>query len=104
MSQLDNVSLTLKANVYFDGGVISHTIQTHDGLRKTVGVIRPGKYHFNTEGPERMEILSGDCQVKLAGEKKWTDYGAGDAFHVSAKSSFDIQVKSGLTEYLCSFE
>ncbi len=65
--QLENVSLKLKANVYFDGGVVSHTAIASDGSRKTVGLIRQGQYHFNTEAPERMDIIAGACRVKRAG-------------------------------------
>ena len=53
IEQIKNVSLTLKANIYFDGGVISHTLITPEGTRKTVGLIRPGTYHFNTDAPEQ---------------------------------------------------
>ena len=38
MSQFDNVSVIKKANVYFDGKCISHTVQFPDGTKKTVGV------------------------------------------------------------------
>ncbi len=101
--QLDNVSLKLKANVYFEGGVTSHTIIASQGPKKTVGLIRPGQYHFTTDAPERMDIIAGECRVKLAGQNEWTTYKAGQAFNVEAKSSFDITVETGLAEYLCTF-
>lgn len=41
MSQFDNVSVVKKANVYFDGKCISHTVVLADGVKKTVGVILP---------------------------------------------------------------
>lgn len=103
-SSLENVTLTLKANVYFDGGVISHTTVSVDGVKKTVGLIRPGQYHFNTGAPERMDIIAGTCKVKLAGQKDWTTFTGGQTFHVPGNSSFDIGVESGLAEYLCTFE
>jgi uncharacterized protein YaiE (UPF0345 family) len=104
LEQLDNVAIKLKANVYFDGGVISHTITTPDKDRKTIGVIRPGRYHFTTDAPEQMDIISGTCQVKLAGENAFKTYIAGQTFGVPGKSAFDITVETGLTEYLCSFK
>ncbi|OGR84854.1 MAG: hypothetical protein A2901_04080 [Elusimicrobia bacterium RIFCSPLOWO2_01_FULL_54_10] len=103
MEQLEKVTLKLKANVYFDGGVVSHTVITADGERKTVGLIRKGEYHFTTDAPERMDIISGTCRVKLAGEKDWKTYSAGAGFNVAEKSAFDIAVDTGLAEYLCSF-
>ena len=53
-TQLNGVSVVTKANVYFDGGVVSHTILVPDGERKTLGLIRPGSYHFNTDAAELM--------------------------------------------------
>ncbi len=102
-SQFEKATVQLKANVYFDGGVTSHTILLSDGARKTVGMIRPGKYHFNTGAAERMDIISGNCKALLAGEKDWKSYEAGDSFSVPAQSGFEISVDSGLAEYLCSF-
>jgi uncharacterized protein YaiE (UPF0345 family) len=101
--QLDNVSIKLKANVYFDGGVISHTILLSDGTKKTAGLIRAGEYHFNTDAAERMDIIAGTCRVKINGESGVKTCNAGDFFNVPAKSGFDITVDAGLTEYLCSF-
>jgi uncharacterized protein YaiE (UPF0345 family) len=101
---LDGVGLTLKANVYFDGGVISHTVKNPDGRKQTLGIIRPGTYRFDTQGAERMDIIAGSCRVKHAGEGAWVTYGAGQTFRVPAKSFFEIAVDSGLAEYLCSFE
>ena len=102
--QLDPVSIKLKANVYFDGDVTSHSLTHPNGTRQTVGIIRKGEYHFNTDAPERMDILAGACRVKLAGEKDWKTYNGGQTFHVAGKSGFDIAVDNGLAEYLCSFE
>jgi purine/pyrimidine-nucleoside phosphorylase len=104
VQQFDDVSVLCKANVYFDGKVISHTLLFKDGRKKTVGVIFPGSYAFNTGDPERMEIISGACRVRLAGEQDWRSYPAGTFFLVPGHSSFDIAVDQGLAEYLCSFE
>ena len=59
MSQFDNVSVTTKANVYFDGKCVSHTVQFADGTRKSVGVIFPSSLTFNTGAPEIMELNAG---------------------------------------------
>ncbi len=98
-----DVTVHTKANVYFDGGVVSHTILFADGSKKTIGLIRPGAYHFGTGVPERMEIVAGTCQVKLDGQKATKKYGAGKHFDVPGKSGFDIVVAGGLCEYVCSF-
>ncbi len=101
---IENVKVPLKANVYFDGKVVSHTLLLANGQKKTVGLIYPGTYTFNTDAAERMDIVAGACEVRVKGETAWKPYGAGSTFNVPAKSSFEITVKSSITEYLCSFE
>ena len=102
-TEFKNVTAVAKANVYFDGKVVSHSILFPDGSKKTLGLIYSGKFHFGTDKAERMEIVSGACSVKIDGQNAMMDYGAGTAFAVPAKSGFDIEVKSGICEYVCSF-
>ena len=102
-TQLENVTAVTKANVYFDGKVVSHTILATDGSKKTLGLIYPGQFHFGTDKAELMEIVAGECQVKLDGSDNTTTYSAGATFEVPAKSGFDIAVSSGICEYICSF-
>ena len=102
--QFDNVSVVCKANVYFDGKVVSHSVLFDDGTKKTLGLIYPGEYTFNTGAPERMDIIAGACRAKLAGETEWKAFEAGSYFKVPGDSSFDIAVGEGVAEYLCSFE
>ncbi len=102
-AQLEGVNVVCKANVYFDGGVVSHTVWMKDGSRKTIGIIRPGKYKFDTGAAELMEIISGTCKVKLPGAAKPKTFKAGTKFKVPEKSSFEISVEKGLGEYVCSF-
>ncbi|MEI6083663.1 MAG: pyrimidine/purine nucleoside phosphorylase [Verrucomicrobiota bacterium] len=101
--QFTNVTTVTKANVYFDGKVVSHTVLFADGSKKTLGLIYPGSFHFGTQAAERMELVAGNCRVKLDGQAQWKDYTAGQAFEVAAKSGFDIEVKSGICEYICTF-
>lgn len=102
MSQFDNVSVIKKANVYFDGKCVSHTVQFPDGSKKTVGVIFPSSLVFNTGAPEIMEINGGACKVRLRGENEWKTYGAGEKFSVPGNSSFDIETVE-LLDYVCHF-
>ena len=99
----ENVTVHAKANIYFDGKVVSHSIVLEDGAKKTLGIIYPGSYHFNTEQAEKMEIIAGNCKVVLDGSEESTDYTDGAAFEVNAKSGFTIEVNDGTCEYICSF-
>lgn len=102
MSQFDNVSVVKKANVYFDGKCVSHTVLFPDGTRKTMGVILPSSLTFNTGAPEVMEINGGRCRVRLQGESAWKTYAAGERFSVPGNSSFDIETLETL-DYVCHF-
>ena len=102
-TEFRGVTAVTKANVYFDGKVVSHSILFPDASKKTLGLIYPGKFHFGTDKAELMEIVAGACSVTLDGQGAVKDYAAGQAFEVPAKSGFDIEVKSGIFEYVCSF-
>ena len=102
MSEFKGVTVIKKANVYFDGKVTSRSIIFPDGSKKTLGVMLPGEYEFNTADKEIMEILAGDLEVKLPGEDNWKMIKGGEEFEVPAQSKFGLKIKS-LTDYCCSF-
>lgn len=96
-----NVEVIKKANVYYEGRVTSRTIVTSSGEKKTLGVMLPGTYRFNTEAPEQMDVTQGRCRVRIAdGAAK--EYRAGESFPVPGKSHFDIEVIE-LVDYVCHF-
>lgn len=103
MSQFDQVSVVKKANVYFDGKCVSHTVQFADGSKKSVGVILPARLTFNTGAPEIMETVAGVCRFKLAGENEWKTCGVGESFSVPGNSSFEIEVSGEPYHYVCHF-
>lgn len=102
MSEFTNVTIVKKANVYFNGNVTSRTVIFTDGSRKTLGVMLPGEYEFNTADKEIMEILSGDLDVLLPGESSWRKTTGGESFEVPANAKFSLKVRA-LTDYCCSF-
>ncbi len=102
--KFDNVSVGKQASVYFDGKCVSHSVFFPDGSRKTVGVIMPGsQLVFNVGVPELMEITSGSCEVKLAGEGAFRTYAAGSSFAVAENSSFDIHIGVEAVNYVCTY-
>lgn len=98
-----SVTVHTKANVYFDGRVVSHTVLFSTGEKKTLGLIYPGEYHFGTAAPELMEIVAGECLVVLDGQPDKVAYAAGTQFDVPGNSGFTIAVASGICEYICTF-
>jgi uncharacterized protein YaiE (UPF0345 family) len=102
MSEFKNVTVVKKANVYFEGKVTSRSIVFADGSKKTLGIMLPGEYTFNTDASEVMEILAGDLEVLLPGQKDWRSVKGGEAFEVSGQSKFSLKVKT-LVDYCCSF-
>ncbi len=102
MSEFNNVSVIKNANIYFDGKVTSRTVKFSDGSEKTLGIMLPGEYEFNTDKKEIMEIMSGDLEILLAADTDWKAIKGGESFEVPAKSKFGIKIKS-ITDYCCSF-
>jgi uncharacterized protein YaiE (UPF0345 family) len=89
----------LKQNVYFEGKVQSIAFERY-GRRATVGVIEAGEYHFGTEAPERMTVVSGELDANVGGV--WRTYPSGTTFEVPGKSGFDVRAREPAA-YLCEF-
>ena len=102
MSEFKNVTVVKKANVYFNGGVVSRTVLFPDGTKKTLGIMQPGEYEFSTGDKEIMEIMAGELEVMLPGAASWKKITGGESFDVPANSKFTMKVKT-LSDYCCSF-
>lgn len=96
------VDVTKKANIYHDGKVTSRSIITANGEMKTLGVMLPGIYRFSTGKAEVMDVLQGQCRVKIGAQGEWQAYRAGESFDVPANSHFEIEVIQ-LLDYVCHF-
>ena len=101
-TQIDGVTVTTQANVYFDGKCVSHGITLPDGSKKSVGVVLPAQLTFGTTAPEVMECVAGGCEYKPAGTDTWLAIGPGDRFSVPGHSSFDIRVSEAF-HYICHY-
>jgi len=102
VSEFENVSVIKQANVYFDGNVTSRTLVFQDGSRKTLGIMLPGNYEFNTDDKELMDIYSGELEVLLPGNDDWQKISGGESFEVPANASFQLKIAQ-ITDYCCSF-
>ena len=102
MSRFESVAVKKAANIYFDGNVTSRSVEFPDGSLKTLGVMLPGEYEFNTGKPELMEIQSGQLSWCPAGSTQWQSVSGGQSFHVAGNSSFKLKVTQ-VTDYICSF-
>jgi len=102
MATFDNVTVIKQANIYFAGKVTSRTVLFPDGTKKTLGIMLPGEYTFNTDTGEIMEIMTGELDVLLPGSTQWKTVAAGEEFEVPAQASFSLQVRT-VTDYCCSF-
>lgn len=91
----------LTHNTYFDGKVQSVGFE-RNGRRATAGVIDAGEFHFGTDAPERMTLISGELWAKLPGDPSWRPFAAGTSFEVPAKSGFDVKAAAPAA-YLCEF-
>lgn len=102
MPEFKNVTVVKKANIYFNGGVTSRTLLFPDGSKKTLGIMQPGEYEFSTGDKEIMEIISGELEWQIAGEKNWKQISGAGSFEVPANTKFLMKVKT-LSDYCCSF-
>ena len=102
MDNCKNVDVDKLANIYFEGKVISRNIFLKDGSKKTLGVMLPGEYEFNTESRELMEIISGKLNLKLKNDNDWKLIRDGMDFNVPKNSSFKVKVLE-LVNYTCSY-
>lgn len=100
--EFKNVTVVKKANIYFEGKVVSYTVKFEDGTTKTLGVMQVGDYTFNTGAAEVMEFLSGELTVELPNQKEPLVIHGQATFEVPANSSFTLHVKS-IADYCCSY-
>ena len=91
----------LKHNTYFDGKVQSVGFERL-GRKLSAGVIDQGEFHFGTDAPERMTVVSGELEVKRDGTNAWRLYPAGTSFEVPGKSGFDVKAAAPAA-YLCEY-
>jgi uncharacterized protein YaiE (UPF0345 family) len=102
-NEFDNVSVVKKANVYFDGKCVSHTVQFADGTKKSVGVILPATLTFNTGVPRSWRPSPAPAAI-ASRAKTGKTCGAGQSFTVPGNSSFDIEVSGEPYHYVCHFD
>lgn len=97
-AKFDHVTVETHANISYDGRCSSHTVLFEDGRKKMLGVILPcddevGEYQFATHTSERMEVISGECEVKIQGEEDFSYYRPGQAFMVEGNSGFTLRTE-----------
>lgn len=100
--KIDGVAVTTKANVYFDGKCVSHSLTQADGTKLSVGVVLPATLTFGTGAPEIMECVGGSCEYKLDGSSEWKTCQSGEQFSVPGNSKFDIRVSEAF-HYICHY-
>lgn len=91
----------LTHNSYFEARVQSVGFE-RNGRRATAGVIDVGEFHFGTDAPERMTVVSGELLARLPGEAAFRAFPAGTSFEVPGKSGFDVKATAPAA-YLCEF-
>lgn len=102
MKTFTNVDVDAHANFYFEGQVTSRTLTLANGEKKTLGIMLPGNYRFDTAQKELMEIQAGKIEVLLPEQTEWLALESGGEFEVPANAAFDIKVLEP-TDYCCSY-
>jgi uncharacterized protein YaiE (UPF0345 family) len=102
IEKLENVTAIAKANVYFDGKVVSHIVYTADGEKKTLGLFMPGDYEFGTDEAEIMDMTVGTAEVLLPGEKEYRKVTAGESFNIPGDAKYKLRCYE-IIQYVCSY-
>ena len=89
--EFEGIALVAKANVYFDGKVVSHSFRLTDGTRKTAGLIFPGTFHFGTEQAERMHVMR--QQVREQNVYRWAGRMLADAGRWRLRARIEARVR-----------
>ena len=92
----------IEVKEYFDGKVKSFGVNAEGG-KKTVGVMEPGEYEFDTEAKETMTVVVGEFSVYFSEYDEWEEFGVGSSFDVPAKSKLKVKVEQD-TAYVCEYE
>ena len=100
--EFKNAIVKKRANVYHGGQVSSRSIITSEGEMKTLGIMLPGVYRFNTEAPEQIDVTQGRCRVRIGDGSEWREHAAGESFRIPGNSHFEIEVTE-LVDYVCHF-
>ena len=100
--QFDQVSVGKKANVYFDGKCVSHTVTLPNGVRKSVGVVLPSTLRFDLSTKEIMEVVDGNAFVSINGAPE-QEFKAGQSWEVEKGGYFIVRAEQPV-HYVCHFE
>jgi len=103
MSNQNNSSITgepIAHHIYFDGKVQSLGLHTAQG-EATVGVMKAGSYTFSTSSAEKMVVISGTLEVKLA-DSGYKAYQQSEEFNIASGVSFDVKCDSDVA-YICYY-
>lgn len=92
----------IEVNEYFDGKVKSFVINSGEG-KKTLGVMQPGEYEFDTDTKEAITVVSGELSVYFSEYDEWEEFGVGASFDIPAKSKFKVKVEQDVA-YFCEYE
>jgi len=98
-----------QANVYFDGNVVSWSLegsqQANPTLIKdsTIGVINPGTYTFPTEYVEEVTVLSGTLKARV-GDGEVRKLEALDTIVAEAKTDLHVEAVDYPVTYLCEYK
>lgn len=99
--QFEQVAVGKKANIYYDGKCVSHTVTLADGTRKSVGVILPSTLKFELSTKEIMEVVDGCAYVSIDGAPERA-FSAGESWTVEAGSYFIVRTTAPV-HYVCHF-
>ena len=100
--ELLDIKVTTKANIYWNGKVVSRTCYRKDGSKFTLGIITAGTYTFDVCDKEVVSLIAGEAEIILPDETEWRVVKTPDVFEIPAHSKYQIRTPETV-EYLCDY-
>jgi uncharacterized protein YaiE (UPF0345 family) len=93
--QFEHVSIEKKA-VLADADGVAYTLAFPGGCRKTIGVVLAPRARFAPDCAEFVEVVEGQCRVRLGHEARWAEFAAGQRFRVPRGTPFELETSDPL--------
>lgn len=94
--QFDGVSINKQAQVAANGASVAYELDFPGGCHKTLGVVLAPRASFPPDCAELVEVVAGQCRVRIGAESGSMAYEAGQRFRVPRGAGFEVETPGPL--------
>jgi len=88
---IKNVDVKKRAELLHGGSVSHRTLISREGEMTTLGLMMPGVYKFATEAAETLEVVQGQCRVRIGEQGEWLELDSGQSLQLPAHGHFEVE-------------